>query len=425
MTRIVLSVFVISLLVTTPACGRAGAEPRALEERLKSRAENSETLKEFYARRGHRLAWCDESGKLLPRTTALLDGLRRAGEHGLDAAAYGVDRLEASRAALGKGALDDAGVSRLADFDLLVTATFLRYASDLSTGRVHPHEVESHWHTNPPELDFVAALEQALEKDDLGPLLAALPPPHAGYARLREALKALREVAATGGWPVIPDGPSLGAGSQEPRVALLRQRLAFEPGNPQASADDRFDPALVESVQRFQERHGLEPDGKVADRALVELNLPVEERIEEVELNLERWRWIPRKLGDPHVLVNIPGFELELVRSGEPAWRTRVVTGKAYTPTPVFSDRIVAIVVNPPWNVPESIASGEYLPQLRKDPRALEAGHFRLFEGAGEDAREVNPRTVDWDKVEEEHFPYRIRQDPGPDAQKAALARRA
>ncbi len=444
---------VVFLLVTAPACGRDDPGPRFVEERLKSLLEAArpnpspdevrevlarelrtapvpaekaqregnpspfptrQTLTEFYAKRGHRLVWCDESGKLLERTTTLLDALRRAGEHGLDPADYALDRLRALRVTIEKGHLDEAGVSRLADFDLLVTASFFRYSSDLSTGAVHPDEVRSDWDTNPPDLDFEAALSQALERNDLGRLLEALPPPHGGYARLREALSALREVAAAGGWPSIPDGPSIGPGARGPRVALLRRRLAFESGNPPAGTD-RFDPALAGSVRRFQERHGIEPDGKVAGRTLAELNVPVEERIEEVELNLERWRWIPRNLGDPHVLVNIPGFDLALVLGGEPSWRTRVVTGKAYTPTPVFSDRIVAILVNPPWNVPESIAAGEYLPELRKDPRVLERQHVRLLKGSGERVREVDPRTVDWTRVDEEHFPYRMRQDPGPD----------
>ena len=164
----------------------------------------------------------------------------------------------------------------------------------------------------------------------------------------------------------------------------------------------------------FQERHGIEPDGKVGRGTLAELNVPVETRIRQVELNLERWRWIPRALGDPCVLVNIPGFNLELVRGGASVWRTRIVVGKAYTPTPVFGDRIVAVVVNPPWNVPEKIALEEYLPELRKSPKAFEHRGFRLLEGSGENAREVEPSTVNLKALDEKHFPYRIRQDPGP-----------
>jgi murein L,D-transpeptidase YcbB/YkuD len=301
-----------------------------------------------------------------------------------------------------------------------MTAAFFRYASDLSTGRVHPDEIRNDWHTNPPELDPLTKLDEALEGGNLTELLEALPPPHAGYARLREALRGLRQVEAAGGWPAIPAGGRLGPGSRGRRVALLRQRLAEPAGEEdsvaraKAGAEESFDQALVAAVRRFQERHGIEPDGKVGAITLAELNVPVEQRIRQVELNLERWRWIPRRLGDPHVFVNIPGFDLALVRGGVSAWHTRIVVGKAFTPTPVFSDRIVAVVVNPPWNVPESIALGEYLPELRKDPKAFARRGLRLLEGPGEDARDVDPATVDWRALDKGHFPYQLRQDPGP-----------
>ena len=368
-----------------------------------------ETLTEFYARNGHRLAWCDDSGTIRSATTTLLDALRRAGEHGLDPEDYALSRLDVLGAQIGQSPLDDAAVARLADFDLLMTAAFFRYASDLSTGRVHPDEIRNDWHTNLPELDPLTKLEQARDGDTLAELLEALPPPHAGYAHLREALGGLREVEAAGGWPTIPDGPQLESGSRGPRVALLRQRLGATAG-----AEDPFDSELAQRVRRFQEQHGIEADGKAGAITLTELNVSVERRMRQVELNLERWRWIPRRLGDPHVFVNIPGFDLELERDGASVWHTRIVAGKAFTPTPVFSDRIVSVVINPPWNVPESIALGEYLPELRDDPKAFERRGLRLFEGSQDDAREVDPTTVDWHALEEGRFPYHLRQDPGP-----------
>ncbi len=446
------------VLLAAAACGPRGPIPRRLEARLKSVAEverpdlsrdeveqalarqlrvapvpvedgknlsnpvfpTRETLTDFYTNNGHRLAWCDDSGRILPSTTTLLDALRRAGEHGLDPEVYALSRLDLLGAQIGKPPLDDAAVARLADFDLLMTAAFFRYASDLSSGRVHPDEIRNDWHTNLPDLDALTKLDRALEGDNLPQLLEALPPPHAGYARLREALRGLREVEAAGGWPAIPDGPKLEPGSRGPRVLLLRQRLS-EPAvrvdsatGATPGAGDQFDAALAESVRRFQERHGIEPDGKLGATTLAELNVPVERRIRQVELNLERWRWIPRRLGDPHVFVNIPGFDLELVRGGVSVWHTRIVVGKAFTPTPVFSDRIVAVVVNPPWNVPKSIAQGEYLRELRKDPRTFRRRGLRLLEGSEEAPREVDPATVDWHALDKGRFPYRLRQDPGP-----------
>jgi murein L,D-transpeptidase YcbB/YkuD len=368
-----------------------------------------ETLAQFYEKNGHRLIWCDDSGKLTAATKTLLGALRRAGEHGLDPEDYALRRLDLLSSQIAKAPLDDSGLTRLADFDLLMTASFFRYASDLSTGRVHPDEIRNDWHTNGPELDPLTKLDEALQGDKLADLLSALPPPHPGYARLCVALKELRELEAAGGWPLIPEGEKLKLGSRGPRVALLRQRL-LEP----ADANDRFDRTLAESVRRFQVAHGIEPDGTLGAITLNEMNVPVERRIRQIELNLERWRWIPRALGDPHVFVNIPGFDLALVRDRVPVWHTRIVVGKAFTPTPVFSDRIVETVINPPWNVPESIAIGEYLPELLKDKTALRRHDLRLLQGSEDHAREVDPTTVDWKALGEGEFPYRLRQDPGP-----------
>ena len=379
------------------------------------------TLQDFYADNAYRLAWFEDTGRSRPSSKIFLEALRRAGEHGLDPEDYYLSDLQRRQERIGKAPLDESAATSLADFDLLMTSSFFRYASDLSTGRVHPDEIRNDWRTNPPDLDVLKMLGQALRTNKLPELLESLPPPQADYARLREGLRELREIKAAGGWPVIPAGPELRPGSRGERVSLLRRRLAERAGGkggsrPASAAGDRFDASLSESVRRFQERHGIEPDGKLNSPTLAALNVPVDERIRQVELNLERWRWIPRQLGDPHVLVNIAGFRLELVRQGNSVWRTRIVVGKAYSPTPVFSDRIVAIIANPPWNVPEGIAVHEYVPELQKDPRALERDGIRLLKGSGEDPVEIDPATVDWRSIDDKgEFPFRLRQDPGPD----------
>jgi L,D-transpeptidase YcbB len=379
-----------------------------------------ETLREFYANRGGRLAWCDDAGRVLPSAQTFLDALKRAGEHGLNPEDYALSRLEKMNEAMQESKKDETQVARWADFDLLLTTAFFRYASDLSTGRVHPDEIHSEWHTEPPELDLPKALGQALEERQLESLLESLPPPHAGYKALREALVDLRRIEQAGGWQAIPAGPTLQKGSRGARVDLLRQRLSGSPGgsSPVARASTAaavFDASLAERVAGFQKLHGIEPDGVVSEATLSELNVPVAQRIRQVELNLERWRWIPRRLGEPHLEVNIPGFDLALIRDGRAELRSRIVAGKAFTPTPVFSDRVVAIVANPPWNVPDDLAVREYVPELRKNPDGLKEQNIRVFEGTDKDAREVDPSSVDWDDVDEQDFKYHLRQDPGPD----------
>jgi murein L,D-transpeptidase YcbB/YkuD len=394
-------------LVLAAACGREQPTPAQLQARLASLlhdepSPDAKRIDAFYAAHAHRLVWSDANGKPTRAAATLIAALRRAGEHGLNPEDYAASRLEA----LDKELRSDGSAERLTNFDLLATIGCFRYASDLSTGRVHPDEVKSEWKSEAPALDIGKPLDAALAGKDIARFLESLPPQHPGYARLRQALAKLREIEAAGGWPVIPAGQKMKSGSTDPRVAQLRRRLGLAPGH-------RFDTALEQSVRRFQKLHGIDPDGVVSDATLAELNQPVADRIRQLELNLERWRWIPRTLGDPYVLVNIPGFDLVFSRNGRAPWRTRVVAGKVFTPTPLFSDRIVAIVIHPSWNVPESIAVNEYLPELRENSDALERHGLHLLEGWGDKAREVDPRKVDWDRVSEDKFPYRFRQDPG------------
>lgn len=400
-----LKLLLLAMLVL-PACShelRPETVREALVRQLQQGAFASRTaLRDLYARHGQRLLWSDPRGTPLARTETLLQALRGASGEGLNPEDYDLRRLESlqQESAAARGGRRTA---LLTDFDLRATAALLRYAADVSSGRVHPGEVQSDWHLKPPEIDVEAALDQALERDDLETVLASLPPPDPGYARLRDALRELRRIEALGGWPSIPDGPKLEPRSRGSRVALLRRRL------------QPFDGTLSDAVRRFQAQHGVEPDGVVGKDTLAELNVPVARRIRQIELNLERWRWMPRRLEDSHVLVNIPGFDLVWTKVGAPTWHTRVVAGKAYTPTPVFSDRIVGIVVNPAWNVPESIAVNEYLPELRKDARFLAHKGLRLLQGSGDKEREVDARDVDWKNVDGEHFPFHLRQDPGPE----------
>jgi len=401
------------------------------------------TLRDFYAGRQQRLAWCDDTGRLLPAAGTLLEALRAARDQGLDPEDYALSRLERLRGEMKEK--PEKAVNSWADFDLLMTTAFFRYASDLSTGRVHPDEIHSEWHTQPPELDLPGALAKALQDGSLEQLLKTLPPPHPGYAQLQAGLKKLRDIEAGGGWVVVPNGPKLQTGARGPRVALLKQRLsdtgagqqppaqdavaqpaANRPGRPApprarsapvppAGAGAVFDEALAQSVRRFQALHGMEPDGIVSATTLAELNVPVDTRIREVELNLERWRWIPRRLGNPHVEVNIPGFRLQLIQDGRVELESRIVVGQAFTPTPVFTDRIVAVIANPPWNVPDQLAVREYLPELKEDPQIFAKHGIRIFDSAEKGAREVDPASVRWRGVDEDEFHYHLRQDPGPD----------
>ena len=382
-------------------------------------------LKEFYSKRGYRPLWTQASGPA-GSANALLDVLRRAPEVGLSPTDYGVDELEARLEKVrGTPLLDEPEPKDLARLELALTTVFLRYGSDVLDGRVTPSTVRVGWHTKPRRADFVKVLRRAAEKGQVRQVLGELEPQHTGYRRLKKAFVRTYEVAAKGGWPVVAPGPPLRLGARGPRVAELRARLAAEGDLPSRSgvllgaasrmggAEAVFETSLEQAVRRFEDRYGLEPDGVVGPEDLAELNVPVESRLRQMELNLERWRWLPSSLGKRFILVNIPEFALRLYEGEQQKMTMRVVVGKTYNRTPVFSDRITYIVFNPTWNVPTSIAVHEIVPAAQQDPGYLARNRMRIFTGTGDDAREVDPNSIDWSSTGPENFSYVFRQDPG------------
>jgi murein L,D-transpeptidase YcbB/YkuD len=169
------------------------------------------------------------------------------------------------------------------------------------------------------------------------------------------------------------------------------------------------------ALARFQARHGLEPSGRLDRPTLEALNEPVEERLAQIEINMERWRWLPHDPGTRYVLVRIADFELDLVEEGKSALAMRVIVGKPYWRTPVFSALMTHLVLNPYWYIPQSIAAEEILPLLRRDPSYLGQRRISVAEGEGVAVRPIEPDSIDWNRVQAEDFPYYLAQAPGPD----------
>jgi len=378
----------------------------------------SEAVTRYYRRAAFKPTWTQPAGPTV-RADSLLAVLRDADQDGLRPTYYHVAAIDSLRRHLQAQA--DAGESldprQLVDFELLCTDAFLLYGSHLLTGRADPTTVTPSWTAEGRQADLVQHLEQALTDRSLRTALADLRPPQPEYDALRRTLARYRDLANTGGWPSIPDGPKLAEGVEDPRVPRLRQRLQStgDLSSTSSPADSLvLDASLHQAVTRFQERHGLAVDGVVGPATRAALNVPVEERIQQIEVNLERWRWLPETLGSPHVRVNIAGFDLRVVEDGTDRLRMRVVVGQTYRQTPVFSDQISYLVFNPYWHVPHSIATKDKLPDFRRDPSRISTQGFEVFRGWGANATQIDPSTIDWSTLSASSFPYRLRQRPGP-----------
>jgi murein L,D-transpeptidase YcbB/YkuD len=368
--------------------------------------QRRDALAAYYQQKGGAPIWLGTS-----RMAELVQRLKAAGEDGLDPASYPSGQLERLAAA----AADTDARSR-AVIELAFSAAFLEYASDLRVGRLLPRKVDPDFFLQEKTIDPLAALTGVAAAASVDAFLDGWQPPGADYAALKAALARYRAIEKAGGWPSVPLGATLKPGADDPRVPSLRARLAVTDGPLAPDSGDHYDDALEAVVQAFQARHGIDPDGNIGKATVAALNVPVADRIGQIVVAMERWRWMPENLGADHVIVNIAGYELTLVKGGAVADRMAVVVGKPYSRTPVFSDAIRYVELNPYWNVPGSIAIKEELPILKKNPASLAAQGYEAVQGG----RAVPVSDIDWSRYGASDFPFQLRQRPGP---KNALGR--
>ncbi|MBV9512045.1 MAG: L,D-transpeptidase family protein [Caulobacteraceae bacterium] len=260
-----------------------------------------------------------------------------------------------------------------------LVAAALRYAEAVHAGRLAPADFLNEWGLRPAPYDPTPDFTAAVAADSIGAWLDSLPPPYTGYEALRTALARYREIAAHGGWRAVPDGPPLQRGVSDPRVVALRSRLAVEDPTVVAGKSRLFDDSLTAAVARAQRRYGLDPTGVVNGETLEALNVPVADRIDQIIANMERWRWLPPSLPPDRVQVNIAAAVLTLFRNDAPTLSMKAVTGRPDDQTPMLQSQIASIVLNPPWNVPPSIAAKELWPKEHAHPGYLAKHDFRVI----------------------------------------------
>lgn len=380
---------------------------------------NADLLPGYYLARGYAPVWIDAQG-LSNSARQLLDLLRSADEHGLCPEDYHLSRIEPlvglAEDCRRYGMPFDAGY--MARLDLLLTDAFILYAGHHVEGRVDPDEVHEGWRARPRKVDLLRLLDYALSADRLLPVLADLAPPHAGYRLLCAELERYRTLSAHGGWPLVPAGPTLRAGDVDSRLPLLRQRLLISgdlsTGERPALNPQLFDKEFAAAVSRFQKRHGLTADGVLGPKTLATLNVPVEARIRQLELNLERWRWLPKNLGSRYIMVNSADFQLTVMEADLRVLSMPVVVGTAYRKTPVFSASMNHLIFAPYWTVPPTILREDKLPKIKADPGYVERQHFEIVRGTEENPTILDTSTISWKSVTATTFPGMLRQKPGP-----------
>ncbi len=357
-----------------------------------------QSLRQFYEDRGNRYAWTspDNGGEPNAAGRAVIAFLQTVSRDGLNPKAYTIpDTLRGT------------------DAEMAIATALLRYSIDVRSGRVEPEKDDPELFRTRVAVDQTGILRNAATGSEIEAFLETLAPRAVEYRALREALVAYRGMAESGGWQPVPGIVTIKPGHAGPELQPIWERLRI------TGDIDRilpmpatYDDALVAGVMRFQRRHGLSPDGNIGPRTRAALNAPVSQRIRQIELNMERWRWLPDDLGETHVIVNLAGFDLRAVRRGEEVRKISVIVGRPYRRSPVFSDRISYLELNPDWTVPYKIATQDILPKLQADPGYLAENNFQVLPAGG--GVPVDPASIDWTTYGRRNFPFLLRQLPGP-----------
>lgn len=373
------------------------------------------SIQEFYDPTGFAPAWV-QGTQPVPQALSLIEFFRNAWRKGLDPEDYDASRWDQRVGAL-QGPAGGAAVAR---FDVALTVCTMRYLSAVRIGRINPRHFKFGLDVEHKKYDLAQFLrDRILTASNLQTVFDEVEPPFGGYRRTEQTLARYIELARTDDGeklpavtkPIDPGQSYLGT----PRLARLLRLLGDLPASAEIPGDSRaYDGQLVEAVKHFQSRHGLDADGRLGPSTIKQLNVPLQDRVLQLQLTLERWRWLPVEFSAPPIIVNIPDFRLRaLDENNKVVMDMRVVVGKAMrTQTPVFTRDMTYVVLRPYWNVPPSILRGEIVPAIQRDRSYIARKNYEVTTQAGE--------VVTSGKISDEVLAQlragelAVRQKPGP-----------
>jgi murein L,D-transpeptidase YcbB/YkuD len=434
---VLIAAFAASLLwITTCRNRRSAAEKTLLsqiQENLRGRLNKGEIppeacvgddliqastlVREFYQGRQYQPVW-SHKGSLISPVQSLVMSIQAAEEEGLIPGDYHFESILANLKdfVLLSGSALRQRAPVLSDLELLLTDAFFVLATHLAQGKVDPDTTETEWEAPCRSLDMLQLFQDSLASGRIAESLQSLSPQHRYYAGLKQALRRYKELVRKNDWLRISAGPDLKSGVKGKRIEALRKRLTKEGYDVSArlAATDVFDHDTELAVCRFQENHGLPQTGVVDEATLKALNTSAEERLRQIEVNLERWRWLPHDLGPRYAIVDAASFELFVVERFGTVLSMKIVVGMLTWQTPVFSSRITDIVINPYWYAPNRVLLKELINYIKADPNYLANNKMKLMRGWGKEETEVDLKTLDLDKANPKNLDFYLRQDPGP-----------
>lgn len=373
---------------------------------------HTETLNKLYNQRGYAAIWVDAYGAPTEMSMALRNLLLNADRHGLSNYDYWDQEVEALFKAT------QTNPRNWITFELAASEALIRYVSHLQNGRVDPELIDTDIKFKKKEFVDYAELNATLNSGPQGLMAGTdmLAPSHPRYKDLMGILVQMKEIKNKGGWATLNSpGFILKRGVKDPVISALRERLNLLGYTVSMFGGNLFDQELEDAVKLYQSMNGLTADGIIGTRSEVlrSLNFTVSQRIAQVEVTMEKLRWLPKTIEQRHIFVNLATTEFRLFDEFGETFHFKTVAGQAFRRTPSMRDSITFVNLNPYWTVPRSIAIKDKLPLLKQDPRYLEKHNMILIEEATD--QQVDPATIDWKNMTARNFVYYIRQLPGPE----------
>ncbi|MFW5987807.1 MAG: L,D-transpeptidase family protein [bacterium] len=370
-------------------------------------------LHDFYNSRNHKPIWFGEN-KMKIDVDQLLKEIEASYHEGLNPEDYHLSFI--------KDALEDEDIFNnenrdlRAVTDIILTDAYLKLAAHYLSGKIDPDSIKKDYNLNHDNLDSEKLLSDLISEDNLRQQLREQLPKSDNYQHLKDKLYYYRDSGKIISWPKISEGEILAEKASGARVGQLIKNLVARNylSENYLEKEDYFDENIKSAVVIFQRNNGLNSDGIVGQSTIKALNTSLDQRIKQIIINMERWRWLPEKLGEKYIYVNIADYNLKVYEYNEIIMEMKTIVGKEQRSTPVFSDNIKYLVLNPYWYVPESIAVEDKLPLIKEDIDYLKDNNYSLFKYIGNNNLEkIEAEDVEWKEIDEDNFNYLLRQNPG------------
>lgn len=368
---------------------------------------------QYYASVNNQPVWINSDHTISTNAQAVIDILRNSYKDGLNPYDYHTKELHKLTEQIATAtASGNIPIDLLADFDVTLTDAYLLYSRNMQMGRVDPISVYKDWNVDRKYVNVLTQFQNAVQAGTLVSMLNDSAPKSDNYTKLKQQLHIYLQAAVNGGWQTIPVGGDLRVGMHSDRVILLKERLIATNEYHNSDTSNYFSTELKDAVLQYQTNHAIKATGVVDKATLQSLNTPVALRIKQLEMNMDRLRWLPTNFANRYVWVNIPAYSLDLIDNGKSIISMAVIVGGGgQNKTCVVNSSITSMELNPYWGIPNRIATKEYLGKIQTDPTYLDKHDIRVYSNSTKE--EVDPTTIDWATVTPDNFNYFLKQDPG------------